>query len=400
MSSHVTVLRGILSEGTVSFHAVFAKAFKSIPVGVFLSQSYFWQENRKYKSEKIHLEIDGKQFFTKTAKDWFDETGLTTDQQQKVRSILCTASVLEERLVGNPAKMYYHIDFEALVSAINNYLISGVSSSTDRRGWNVFKEQTKRGKAKKRVGNKPILSLGLNPKLESDLNPSLESDKIPSSPILESLDSFESEGERTPTPAPSNQNLQSQKNESGLVAPGRDDFDERYYAEKSRRTKAKFWFNPETVEAQKPPSPNSAPPPSPHNLGFCGTCAGAGKRNGICCADCEGSGNQKFEVTAIASPTDLPGVTLVEASDFSEFKSDAMNEEKNGVWKFPPAPTQTNNPLRYDQCPLPKNANELKWRMEEYFKQHSEDWRLLLDNARVNWSEEKIAQTTLEYCLY
>jgi len=248
MSSHVTVLRGILSEGTVSFHAVFAKAFKSIPVGVFLSQSFFWQENRKYKSEKIHLEIDGKQFFTKTAKDWFDETGLTTDQQQKVRSILCTARVLEERLVGNPAKMFYHIDFEALVSVINQYLVSGISASSDRRGGNIFKEQTKRGKAKNRVGNKPILSLGLNPKLESDLNPSLESDKIPSSPILESLDSFESEGEGTP-PAPNPSNLQSQKKESGLVAP----------AEPLRLSKDQIDYL--QSEARKEKAPPVAPPP-------------------------------------------------------------------------------------------------------------------------------------------
>ena len=107
----------------------------------------------------------------------------------------------------------------------------------------------------------------------------------------------ESEGERTP-PAPNPSNLQSQKKEMGLVAPAE---------------------NTETVKAENPPSPNSAATPSPVE---CHWCKGSGKVFSVLhgretCDVCDGTGSEppaQFEVTAIASPTELPGVTLVEAA--------------------------------------------------------------------------------------
>lgn len=196
---HITVLRGILSDGTIAFHAVFAKAFRSLPVGVFLSQAYFWQENRKFKSKDTHQEIDGKQFFTKTAKDWFEETSLSVEQLAKVRDTLCTAGILQEKLFGNPARLYYHIDFEALVSVINRYLESGISGSVDNRNKNRFKTQTRRGK-----------------------KPKLGSVKNQTSYIEESIESLEREREANvdnTTPAPESQNLKAEFPQSPKVAP-------------------------------------------------------------------------------------------------------------------------------------------------------------------------------------
>ena len=124
-------------------------------------------------------------------------------------------------------------------------------------------------------------------------------------------------------------------------------------------------------------------------FGFCETCQGqkvVGGRNGLIeCPTCDGTGlgngrtesenpnPAQFEVTAIASPTSCPGVTLVEAAP---------------------------RPLRYDEYPNPRNANELKDRLKEYFTHHPEDWRLLIENAKVNWMPEKLEETTLAYCLY
>ena len=171
-------------------------------------------------------------------------------------------------------------------------------------------------------------------------------------------------GERT-TPAPNPSNLQSQKNKSGLVAPAE---------------------NPETLEAETPPSKKVAPKKdSPgeveekNEFEFCNICQGKkmvwGRSGWEHCPTCDGSGfaNNCFHVTAIASPTELPGVTLVE-----------------------PAP----RPLRYDEYPNPRNANELKDRLKEYFTHHPEDWRLLIENAKVNWMPEKLEETTLAYCLH
>jgi len=197
MSKQINVLSGILSGGTIAFHAVFAKAFRSIPVGVFLSQGYFWQENAKFRSPEKYKTVEGKTFFAMTAKEWFEETSLTQEQQTRVRETLTKHKVLIEWLTDNPAKLYFHIDLEALVSVINQYLVSGISVSVDNRNKNRFKTKTRLGKEPKQD-------------LVKNLNTSIE----------ESLDSYESEGEETPTPAPSNQNLEAEKNNSGDVAPG------------------------------------------------------------------------------------------------------------------------------------------------------------------------------------
>ena len=149
---------------------------------------------------------------------------------------------------------------------------------------------------------------------------------------INQLEQLNKEGERTPT-APNPSNLQSQKNESGLVAPpGFGNFDH------FSGFGLDYLKTPETVKAENPPSPNSTPPPSPLKLGFCGKCMGLGYRNGRngreTCEDCEGSGHgdqkidaRKFEVTAIASPTELPGVTLVEAAP--------IHHRKNGRIEIP-----------------------------------------------------------------
>jgi len=172
-----TVLRGLLSDGTIAFHALFAKAFRSLPIGVFLSQGYFWQENSRYRNEKTHVEIEGKMFFAKTGRDWFEETSLTIEQQTKAREVLCNACVLEEKLFGNPARLYYHINLKSLVSVLNRYLVSGISASVDNRNKNGFKTQTRRSK---------------KPKLESVKNRNYNK---------ESIESNESEGEVLP-PSP------------------------------------------------------------------------------------------------------------------------------------------------------------------------------------------------------
>jgi hypothetical protein len=150
------------------------------------------------------------------------------------------------------------------------------------------------------------------------------------------------EGETTP-PAPNPLNLQSKKNESGLVSPpGFGNFDH------FSGFGLDYLKTPETVKAETPPLPKVAPKGIPpvrldakeirglvdltetYPFGFCETCQGqkvVGGRNGLIeCPTCEGTGlgngrtesenppPAQFEVTAIASPTELPGVTLVEAA--------------------------------------------------------------------------------------
>jgi len=197
MSNQVNALKAVLSGGTVSFHAIFAKAFRSIPVGVFLSQGYFWQENAKFRNKDKYKTVEGKTFFTMTAKEWFDETSLTQEQQTKVREILTKHKVLIEWLTDNPARLFFHIDLDALVSVINQYIESGISVSVDNRTKNRFKTQPSLGKKRKQDSVKNQTSY------TEESNESLESER---------------EVEHTPAPAES-QSLKEEEVKRGLVAP-------------------------------------------------------------------------------------------------------------------------------------------------------------------------------------
>jgi hypothetical protein len=78
-------LQAVLGSRTISYKAIFAKAIGNVNAAVFLSQGLFWQEEAKYKTNVI---IEGKKFFAKTIPEWWDETGLTEDQQRTARAAL------------------------------------------------------------------------------------------------------------------------------------------------------------------------------------------------------------------------------------------------------------------------------------------------------------------------
>jgi uncharacterized phage protein (TIGR02220 family) len=129
----LAVLKGLLSSGTVSYQAIFSKAFHSIPIGVYLSQMYFWQENSRYKSKETHQQFEGRTFICRTADEWFEETGMTTEQQSKARETLRPFGVLLEKKAGMPAKLWQHIDLEALVTVLYRYMETGSAVTVDHR---------------------------------------------------------------------------------------------------------------------------------------------------------------------------------------------------------------------------------------------------------------------------
>lgn len=136
------------------------------------------------------------------------------------------------------------------------------------------------------------------------------------------VDSFV-EGERTP-PAPNPSTSKEEKKENGLVAPGRADewptnceFCEGNGMKDVGSGPANcLECGGSGVKAETPPSPNSAPPHSPADT--CLNCGGSKANDYKTCVGCDGFDNPeygpRFKVTAIAYPTDLPGVTLVEAA--------------------------------------------------------------------------------------
>ena len=92
-------LESILGAKTISFNATFAKMTGSVTAAVFLSQALFWQVKAKFKGSEI--EFEGEPYFSKTSAEWYEETGLSAEQQKTARKPLVAAGILKERRAGS-----------------------------------------------------------------------------------------------------------------------------------------------------------------------------------------------------------------------------------------------------------------------------------------------------------
>lgn len=142
-------IQSILGAKTVSFNSLFAKATGSVTAAVLLSQAIFWQEKAKFKTDT--LEFEGEQYFSKTGAEWFEETGLSVEQQKTARVPLVRAGILKEKRAGLPAKMYFRVDIEALVSGISGYLNQGRTVSGFSGYLKTENPRTGSGKFRKQV---------------------------------------------------------------------------------------------------------------------------------------------------------------------------------------------------------------------------------------------------------
>lgn len=116
------VLKEMLKGGVVSYQAIFAKALKNVPCAVFLSQAYFRQENALYKSPETHKNFNGLGYFSMTAAEWYESTGMTDEQQKTARERLVKFGILHEIKTGLPARIWSRIDIEKLTSVVFSYL--------------------------------------------------------------------------------------------------------------------------------------------------------------------------------------------------------------------------------------------------------------------------------------
>ncbi len=164
----LSVLKSVLGSKVVSYHSVFARALRSVPAGVMLSQGFFWQENANFKELK---EIDGVRYFTATAAEWYDATGVTDDQQLTARDVLRSSGFWMEKRSGLPAKLYFHIDLDILVSVIYGFLENGKQVSVDTRHKNREITRASDGKYSQPVsvnpGNNTIKVESIKESLES-----------------------------------------------------------------------------------------------------------------------------------------------------------------------------------------------------------------------------------------
>lgn len=126
-----------LLESPVAYHAVLAKALRSVPAAVMLSQGIYWQR----QAEKA-----GRDTFWMTIEGWYEQTGITPESQNTARRVLRNAGFWHEMLVGMPAKTHYRIDVPALVTVITGYLETRQQVTVDYRNKPRVMPRTSHGK--------------------------------------------------------------------------------------------------------------------------------------------------------------------------------------------------------------------------------------------------------------
>lgn len=76
-----------------------------------LSQAFYWTKN------ETAMARDG--WFYKTQADWHEETCLTRTEQENARKRLREKGFMQEDLRGLPAKMWYRVDLEKVITALS-----------------------------------------------------------------------------------------------------------------------------------------------------------------------------------------------------------------------------------------------------------------------------------------
>lgn len=88
-----------LLDRPIAFNPAFKKITGRTSAAVWLSQVYYWSKRTS--------DPDG--WFWKTAKECEEETGLTDNEQKTAREICVKLGVVEEKLKGVPATLYYRL---------------------------------------------------------------------------------------------------------------------------------------------------------------------------------------------------------------------------------------------------------------------------------------------------
>lgn len=100
----------------IAYNVNLARAAGDVKAGLFLSQLLYWT--------RVGIEVDARQgWIFKTREQWTLETGLSRAEQERCRSLLLTAGLIQEsRFAGSPARLGFRIQPEALGMAISSML--------------------------------------------------------------------------------------------------------------------------------------------------------------------------------------------------------------------------------------------------------------------------------------
>lgn len=98
-----------LLDRPIAYHRCFVPLVGATGA-IFLSQTLYWSNRTS----------DTGGWFYKTQAEWEDETGLTRFEQETIRKKLRECGILEEKLSGLPAKLYFRLSEERLSSMLES----------------------------------------------------------------------------------------------------------------------------------------------------------------------------------------------------------------------------------------------------------------------------------------
>lgn len=105
----------------IAFHTCYAEVTSSITAGLMLSQLMFWRG----VTLQAHPERDS--WFYKSRDEWTEETRLSRREQEHARKRLRSLGILEERLEGMPARLWFRVN----VSRLRQLLAENLPSDDD-----------------------------------------------------------------------------------------------------------------------------------------------------------------------------------------------------------------------------------------------------------------------------
>lgn len=111
-SSHLTsslVLE--VFDTPITFHRCLVRVTDSVTAALMLSQAMAW-------TDALAPEVDG--WFSKCQSEWTEETGLSRWEQETARRILRNRTLLEERVVGMPARLWFRVNRQRLWMALQD----------------------------------------------------------------------------------------------------------------------------------------------------------------------------------------------------------------------------------------------------------------------------------------
>ena len=107
VASQIDLIK-LLLQAPIAFHRVFAEIAQGSTAGLFLSQAWYWSGKTQ----------DAEGWFYKTQSEWHKETGLVRSEQEIARKHLRRIGILEEKLSGQPAKLWYRLNLEILQTSM------------------------------------------------------------------------------------------------------------------------------------------------------------------------------------------------------------------------------------------------------------------------------------------